>query len=220
MFYYLGRKKRIAKLYPEPVHDIIIEPFAGSAAYSLHGDRWKKQVIINDLNKDVISVWRYLKQATAADIKNLPDCKPGDRLSDIQTLSDEERWLISFHINPGANQRSDVVTKFSRWSAGKNYISKNLHKISHWKILSGEYYHLSNQPATWFVDPPYFKSGKFYMTNTVDFSHLRAWCLERKGQLIVCEQSGADWLEFGPLIILDICGKNKTKEMVFTRETV
>ena len=126
MFYYLGRKKRIAKLYPEPNHSTIIEPFAGSAAYSLHGDRWKKNVIINDLNSDVFAVWKYLQGVSAQEIINLPDFSPGDKISDIKTLSDEERWLISFHINPGSNQRSDVVTKFSRWSAGKNYISKNI----------------------------------------------------------------------------------------------
>ena len=36
MFYYYGRKKQIAKYYPEPKYDTIVEPFAGSAAYSLY----------------------------------------------------------------------------------------------------------------------------------------------------------------------------------------
>ena len=40
MFYYLGRKKRVAGKYPDPAFPTIVEPFAGSAAYSLHGDRW------------------------------------------------------------------------------------------------------------------------------------------------------------------------------------
>ena len=33
-----GRKKQIVKCYPDPNFDSIIEPFAGSAAYSLHED--------------------------------------------------------------------------------------------------------------------------------------------------------------------------------------
>jgi len=33
LFYYLGRKKRLAGLYPELLFDLIVEPFAGSAAY-------------------------------------------------------------------------------------------------------------------------------------------------------------------------------------------
>ena len=32
MFSYYGTKKRIAKKYPEPKYDIIIEPFAGAGA--------------------------------------------------------------------------------------------------------------------------------------------------------------------------------------------
>jgi len=35
MFSYYGSKKKIVKYYPEPVHDVIIEPFAGAAWYSL-----------------------------------------------------------------------------------------------------------------------------------------------------------------------------------------
>ena len=45
MFYYYGRKKQIAKYYPKPNFNTIIEPFAGSAAYSLHNDNWKKNML-------------------------------------------------------------------------------------------------------------------------------------------------------------------------------
>ena len=45
MFYYYGRKKQIAKCYPKPNFNTIIEPFAGSAAYSLHNDNWKKNML-------------------------------------------------------------------------------------------------------------------------------------------------------------------------------
>lgn len=115
MFYYLGRKKRIAGLYPEPIEPFIVEPFAGSAAYSLQGNRWERDVIINDINPITCGVWRYLQQATVYDIESLPNFQQGDKLSDVSSLSEDERWLIAFHINPGSNQRSNVVTEFSRW---------------------------------------------------------------------------------------------------------
>jgi site-specific DNA-adenine methylase len=35
MFSYYGSKSKIVKYYPCPAHDKIIEPFAGSARYSL-----------------------------------------------------------------------------------------------------------------------------------------------------------------------------------------
>lgn len=44
MFYYYGRKKQLAKLYPKPNYSVIIEPFAGSAAYSLFDENWKKKL--------------------------------------------------------------------------------------------------------------------------------------------------------------------------------
>lgn len=46
MWTYYGTKKRIAKNYPAPIYDTIIEPFAGAAQYSLYGDNWKKKVIL------------------------------------------------------------------------------------------------------------------------------------------------------------------------------
>lgn len=217
MFYYYGRKKRLAKLYPEPEFKLIIEPFAGSAAYSLHGKRWENQVVINDLSREVTRAWRYLQQATLSDIQRLPEPPIGSRLSDITWLSAEERWIISQHINPGADQRSDVVQKFNRWPAGKRYIMNSLHKIKHWTILGGEYSLIANKRATWFVDPPYERSGVRYRNNTVDYSALQKWCMCRSGQLIVCEQSGADWLPFQSLAEIAICGTAKSKEMVYVR---
>lgn len=217
MFYYLGRKKKIANLYPDPIYDTIIEPFAGSAAYSLHGDRWKKNVIINDLSPITFSLWKYLQSATEKDIQSLPDLNYHDKLSDYNYLSEDERWLISFHINPGANQRSNIVTKFNRWGAGKKYITENLYKIRHWTILNCEYFKLENILATWFIDPPYQRSGKYYMTNTIsNYNELGNWCVSRFGQIVVCEQNGAEWLPFIPLMSVAIAGKNKTNECIYT----
>lgn len=56
MFYYYGRKKKIAGLYPEPQHSTIVEPFAGSAAYSLHGGRWRRQVILVERDAEVAAL--------------------------------------------------------------------------------------------------------------------------------------------------------------------
>lgn len=77
MFYFYGRKKQIAHFYPTPRHEKTIEPFAGSAAYSLHGNNWKKEVILYDISPSVIKVWEYLLSCSVSDIKNLPDVKEG-----------------------------------------------------------------------------------------------------------------------------------------------
>ena len=33
---YYGRKTKVIKMYPNPQYDIIVEPFAGTAVYSLY----------------------------------------------------------------------------------------------------------------------------------------------------------------------------------------
>jgi hypothetical protein len=215
MFYYLGRKKRLAGSYPEPVHDTIIEPFAGSAAYSLHGERWRRDVIINDINPDTMAVWRYLQTASRKDIELLPELQVGEKLSDYPELSYEERWLISYHINPGANQRSNVVTAFSRWSAGKRYIAANIHKIKHWVLMESDYKAVPDLQATWFIDPPYHATKQYYMASTVDYTELAAWTMARTGQVIACEQQGATWLPFQPFTSIAICGNSRSKEAVW-----
>ena len=49
MFSYYGSKNKIAKLYPLPKYDLIIEPFAGAAWYSvLH--RYKN-VLLNEIGR-------------------------------------------------------------------------------------------------------------------------------------------------------------------------
>ncbi len=56
MFYYYGRKKQVAKYYPVPNFSTIVEPFAGSAAYSLYGENWKKDVILVEKDRRVFDL--------------------------------------------------------------------------------------------------------------------------------------------------------------------
>lgn len=217
MFYYFGRKKRLAGLYPEPLHDTIIEPFVGSGAYSLHGDRWQRDVRINDLDERVIGLWHYLQQASSADILALPVPQPGELLSSYALLSDEERLLVSLHIGPGKNRSNDVVSKFSRWPAGQRYVAQTVDKVRHWTITHGSYSDIPDADATWFVDPPYQRSGRLYRHHDIDFPHLSEWVKERTGQVVVCEQDGADWLPFTPLATIAIAGKHFSKETVWVR---
>jgi len=82
MFSYYGSKTKLIHLYPAPIHDTIIEPFAGAAAYAMA--HWQKQVILYDAYPKIAAVWQYLINATEADIMALPDLKPGDK---VQTSS-------------------------------------------------------------------------------------------------------------------------------------
>ena len=75
MFNYYGSKSKIVDYYPAPKFEKLIEPFAGSARYSLK--YWKKQVTILDKDKDVIRVWKWLQTCSKNDILGLPKLVKG-----------------------------------------------------------------------------------------------------------------------------------------------
>ena len=62
MFYYYGAKNLLSRYYPEPRYDVIVEPFAGSAAYScyhlLKND--KLSAILCDKDENVANAWDFL----------------------------------------------------------------------------------------------------------------------------------------------------------------
>ena len=87
MFYFYGRKKRLAKEYPQPLTTTIVEPFAGSAAYSLHGQNWENRVILIEKDAEVAALWRWLRGAKAqapprppTTVRNYPPASTGCRL--------------------------------------------------------------------------------------------------------------------------------------------
>ena len=99
-----------------------------------------------------------------------------------------------------------------------NMIAENLHKIKHWDIRQGDFKDLENEEATWFIDPPYQFGGEYYKfgNKNMNFKELGEWCMSRNGQVIVCENSKADWLDFEPLIEMR-GNKFKTTECMYLK---
>jgi len=219
MWSYYGTKLKHAPNYPKPHFDMIVEPFCGAAQYSLHENNWKKDVYLLDKYPIIIAVWEYLISATPKDILGLPDLQPGDSLNNYTQLSDSEKWLMGFCINPASSSPKKKVMERSRWSKDRVRISENIHKIKHWKVKTGSYEDMKNPKATWYIDPPYEVGGKYYNKSNkdIDYNHLSAWCKSRKGQVIVCENTKATWMNFEPLI--DLQGQlHKTTEAIWYRE--
>lgn len=202
MWSYYGRKKKIIKKYPAPLHDLIIEPFAGTASYAY--EYWEHDVILIDKFDKICRIWKYLQQAKPNDILKLPDVKNGEFIGDKHLwMCDEERWLVGFCINNASPIPKHTAGRmnFNSWARDKIRIAADLHKIRHWHIVCGEYNSMINVSASWFIDPPY-QFQKLYRHNNMDYAKLSEWCKSRNGQVIVCEQSTADWMEFQPLTTL------------------
>lgn len=220
MFSYYGTKKKLSPNYPKPQFDTIVEPFAGAAMYSLFGNNWEKQVILNDKYDRVYQAWNFLiNHASIEDIKGLPGFKAGLKLDDLN-ISDEEKTLLGFYANPASAVPKKTVSKRGEisWGRHKKYLIDNLYKVKHWKILNEDYNNLENIEATWFIDPPYQFGGQYYHSsvsnNHMDYNELSEWCYSRNGEIIVCENDKADWLPFKPLVELN--GQlHKTMEVMY-----
>lgn len=223
MFYYYGRKKRIVKYYPKPLYDNIIEPFAGSGAYSM--EYFEKNVTLYEINHKIYSVWKYLQEATPKDILELPILVKGQCLNneEFNYLTDPEKWIIGLFLNPGSSVPKKSPGNFCDWDEKhRKLLSEELYKIKHWDIREESYENAQNFDATWFIDAPYSPNsdnfgGKYYVNNKIDYTKLSEWCKERKGQVIVCENVNSTWLPFRPLI--DLKGqKHVRKEGIWTNE--
>jgi site-specific DNA-adenine methylase len=223
MFYYYGRKEKVFKYYSPPKYDTIIEPFAGSAVYSLKN--YEKNIIILDKDERIINIWKYLKSATSQEILSLPLIIKGQSLNDTEfdNLTSVQKDLISFFSNPSSAQPKRSVGKFNIWhEKNRKRLSEDVNKIRHWEIILGDYRDIPNQKATWFIDPPYQgNGGKYYKHGNKDMNYdeLREWITSREGQVIVCENSEAEWLDFKPLKKLQ-GQRRKTVEVVWETDNI
>lgn len=205
IFSYYGGKSKIAAKYPEPIYDIVIEPFAGGASYSLlHYDRY---VQLND--KDIVtsSVWRFLLRTDALELihRYIPTTIiKGTPVTDLVDDSVDEGLvnLIRAEFGQGSLGLKNVRHHASPWAARDWHqvlprLDYWVPRISHWQLTSLDYSALENTKATWFIDPPYANAaGSIYRTNDVNYEHLGTWCQTRRGEAIVCENEGAQWLDF------------------------
>jgi hypothetical protein len=228
MWSYYGSKNKISKFYPLPKYGLIIEPFAGAGWYSvLHRN---KSVLLNEKYDVVYDIWNWLiNDATPDAILKYTDFYAGQDISQMD-LNKQHKDLVGFCINRGSTSPKNIVQKWScqiatkpTWASTTSFslkrIAKLLPEIKHWKCQLGDYRNLPDVEATWFIDPPYQFGGKHYSVSNVDYSDLADWCKTRKGQVIVCENTKADWLPF--VALTEITGqRGKTTEAVWLNENL
>lgn len=224
-FTYFGGKYRIAPRYPKPRWKTIIEPFAGSAGYSTRYPN--REVQLYDLNPKVVGTWDYLIKVSEEEIMRLPLV-----FDDVRNLAipQEAKWLIGWWLNKGNAQPCHLPGLWMRQRIRPNSFwgevirartAAQLEYIRHWKVRLTSYDTLPNPSATWFIDPPYQRSGKRYTFNAVDYPHLSEWTKARQGQVVACGQEGDNWLDFKPF--LDAKGtegcrrEGKSKEVIWVK---
>jgi hypothetical protein len=227
-FRFYGGKWRAANRYPTPVHDTIIEPFAGSAGYALRfADR---DVILVERDPVLAEMWRWLIDVSPSEVRSIPLVDSVDDLP--SSVTDGARALVGFSMNgatssprrslsAGARRLREAGRKLYGWTeALRDRVASQVGMIKHWTLMEGDYSVAFDIEATWFIDPPYQGAGRHYRHHQIDYSALGTWCRKRTGQVIVCEQDGASWLPFrsignvksGPI-------SKSSAEAVWTKET-
>lgn len=203
-FTYYGGKWRSALRYPRPQLDYIVEPFAGAAGYSVRHNA--QRVTLVDSDPYIAGTWAYLIRASREEILSLPDLPIGGTVDDLEVCQ-EARWLIGWWLNKGASAPRKSPSRWMRegirprsfWGVDvRERLAAQVDHIRHWQVLHQDYHESPELDATWFVDPPYRRGGQHYRHSEINYGELAAWCRSRKGQVIVCESSGADWLPFEP----------------------
>lgn len=204
-FSYIGSKYTLAPRYGAPRFDVVIEPFCGSAAYSVRHN--VKRAILIDKFPKIVEIWRYLISATPHEIMRLP--VDFERVSDLD-IPDGAKYLIGFWISKGDAEPKDTRSAWAReyryssnckvWNeAVRHRIASQVNSVKEWEVYQGDYQIAPDIEATWFIDPPYLERGRAcYGHWNVDYQELGVWCLSRRGQLIVCEGTQAGWLPFTP----------------------
>jgi hypothetical protein len=201
---------------------------SGAAGFSLRYP--DHQIKLYDADPVVCGVWDYLIHVRPVEIKALPLVV--EHVDDLD-LCQEARWLVGFWLNKGSVQPAKSPSKWMRdyqstqpgtyWGEKiRERIASQVPFIRHWTITQKSYLDIPNQRALWFVDPPYEDAGRAYPFHDINYPALGDWCRFRNGQVIACENEGAEWLPFrGFRTIKGLEGKRggkKSVEVIWTKD--
>lgn len=206
-FSYYGAKFTVAKYAGAPRHDLVIEPFCGSAAYST---RWSpRKVKLYDLSPDICDLWDWLIHASETDVRAIPDTF--ENFEEIERLTRGASLLTRFWVSKGRAEPSGTLSPWyfqyrnshdcRVWGpAVKARIIEQKPMISAWTIDNLPYQQVPLQSAHWHIDPPYNNSaGSRYPFSGINYQHLASWSRSLPGTIDVFENDGANWLPFSPL---------------------
>lgn len=209
LFKWFGSKWMSAKTLPPPVCDVIVEPFAGGAGYSLR--HCEKQVTLLETDPHISVLWSWIiKEATTDLVKSIPLNLPEG--TDIRSLGLSEGQALLLKSWQRTNNVGNCWTispwgnKPGQWTANtRDRVADEIHAVKHWRFVRGngiDWLARAAGECTWFIDPPYQYNYQYRNTNRIDYTRLAGICRQLFGQTIVCEAvcqktgKSPDWLPF------------------------
>lgn len=167
---------------------------------------------------DLVRRWQRTGNCSSWTVSNF------NHIVAVDPTTGKPTWL------PGPVPNGTVGKNTGMWHPHtRSYLAHAVTTIRHWHAFCKSYASINPDKApaaTWFIDPPYqHVKGGYSVKTPIDYDHLAHWCKLLPGQVIVCEQEGADWLPFRPCCeVSGMRGKMrgvagaKSKEMVWTNE--
>lgn len=208
LFKWFGSKWSAAPHYPAPEHDTIIEPFAGSAGYSLRYSH--KNICLAESNPHIHALWTWLiNEATTDDILSIPVHIPEG--TDIRNMGLNKGQQLLLKTWQRTNNVGDCWTVSpwgnlpGQWTVNtRARVSSEIHAIKHWNIYKCgiELMKSAQKTASWFIDPPYLYNYQYKSSLVISYQELGELIQSLSGQLIACEaackKTGAipDYLSF------------------------
>ena len=107
-FSYYGGKWRGAKYYGPPRRDPVIEPFAGSAAYSTYYEA--PNVRLYDISETVCEVWDWLINCSEEDVRRMPVAIRSNE--EWESLPLPQRQIIYWAIHYGQCDRGSSIPEW------------------------------------------------------------------------------------------------------------
>ena len=186
---------------------MVIEPFAGSACYSV---RWNvENVFLYDVSEEIVYLWEWLINCSDDDVRKIPAMF--EDFDEILSLPKGAQTLVRFWVSKGRAEPSGTLSPwYFQWrsstdckvwgEAVKDRIIRQKPMIAGWRVEHCCYSSIPIRDAHWHIDPPYNnQAGSRYPHSNIDYQALAVWCRSLPGAVDVCENVGADWLPFQPL---------------------
>ena len=184
-------KNKIVEEFPEGYEEMIyIEPFVGGGSVLLKKEKSVKE-IINDIDKDLITVYKGFKKYDPEKIKKDVNGKYSEKdffdIMDSRPKSEYQKFIRMFLLF-----RLSFYANLKSFSKSKDYIKLRVEykdRLKDVKILNQSYEKLFkyDSPNSFFyLDPPYEGSDKEHYENPyIDYEELKDYLDRLRGKFLL-----------------------------------
>lgn len=195
LFKCFGSKWTSARLLPKPTGEVIVEPFAGSAGYSLRHPHL--DVVLYESSAHLRTLWKWIiEEASETDVRDIPlGLAPG---TDIRTLGLSEGQALLLKNWQRTNNVGDLWKTSvwghlpGQWTANtRARVSEEIAIVKHWKMSDEEdgisaFDLHKGRKFTFMIDPPYQYNFK-YLSAAMDYPLLAYLAQGVEGQVLALE---------------------------------